>query len=34
MNFVGQVDKLEDRLVSYSQVEGVNIGDIFPLLKK
>ena len=34
MNFLGQVDKFEARLVSYSQAEGVNFGDIFPLLKK
>ena len=34
MNFVGQVDKFKARLVSYSQVKGVNVGDIFSLLKK
>jgi hypothetical protein len=35
MNAAGQVEKFKDRLVAkgYSQVEGVNFGDIFPLLK-
>ena len=34
MNFVGQVYKFEGRLVSYSQVEGIDFGEIFSLVVK
>jgi hypothetical protein len=35
MNVAGQVEKFKSRLVAkgYSQVEGVDFGDIFPLLQ-
>jgi hypothetical protein len=36
MNAIGQVDKVKSRLVvkGYSQVEGVNFGDIFSPITK
>ena len=36
MNVVGHVEKFKDRMVSkkYSQVEGVNSGEIFSLVAK